>query len=66
MKRITTGRSKGVLVLTGLSQGDADGEVVGSNINCIAMKKLVFAPDEEIFMDAQRIYLPSLAHAWCT
>ena len=53
-------------MLTGLGQGDAHGEVLRSKINSIALKKFVFAPDEEIFMDAQRISLPSLAQAWST
>ena len=59
-------RAKGVLVLTGLGSGDACGEVLRSKIDSIALNEFVFAPDEEIFMDATGTSLPSAGQAWST
>ena len=57
---------KGVFVLTGLGSGDTRGEVLRSKINTIALYEFVFAPDEEIFMDATGTSLPSQGQAWST
>ena len=59
-------RAKRVLVLTGLGSGDARGEVLRSKIDSIALTEFVFAPDEEIFMDATGTSLPSPGQAWST
>ena len=59
-------RAKGVFVFTGLGSGDAPGEVLRSKINSIALNEFVFAPDEEIFMDATGTSLPSPGQAWST
>ena len=64
--KIIADRAKGLLVLTGLVSGDARGEVVRSKIDSIALKEFVFAPDEEIFMDATGTSLPSPGQAWST
>ena len=53
-------------MLTGLGSGDARGEVLRSKINSIALNQFVFAPDEEIFMDATGTSLPSPGQAWST
>ena len=59
-------RAKGVLVVTGLGSGDARGEVLRSKIDSFALSEFVFAPDEEIFMDAMGTSLPSPGQAWST
>ena len=59
-------RAKGVLVLTGLGSGAARGEVRRSRIDSISLNEFVFAPDEEIFMDATGTSLPSPGQAWST
>ena len=64
VNKIIADRAKGVLVLTGLSSGDAHGEVMRSKIGSIALNEFVFGPDEEIFMDAMRSPLPSPGQAW--
>ena len=63
MNKIIADRAKGVLVLTRLGSGDTRGEVVRSNIDYIALNELLFAPDEEIFIDAARTSLPSPGQA---
>ena len=50
-------------MLTGLGSGAARGEVLRSKIDSIALNKFVFAPDEEIFMDATGTSLPSPGQA---
>ena len=62
VNKIISDRAKGVLVLTGLGSG----EVLRSKIDSIALKEFVFAPDEEIFMDATGTSLPSPGQAWST
>ena len=59
-------RAKAVLLVTGLSSGDAHGEVLRSKIDSIALNEFVFGPDEEIFMDAMGSPLPSPGQAWST
>ena len=66
VNKIIANRAKGVLVLTGLGSRDAHGEVVRSKIHSIAWNEFVFALDEEIFMDATGISLPSPGQAWST
>ena len=51
-------------MLTRLGQWDAHGEYLRSKIDSIALNEFVFAPDEEIFMDATEIALPSPGQAW--
>ena len=53
-------------MLTGLGSGDARGEVLISKMDSITLKEFVFAPDEEIFMDATGTSLPSAGQAWST
>ena len=66
VNKIIADRAKGVLVLTGLGSGDAPGEVLRFKIDSIALNEFVFAPDEEIFMDATGTSLPSPGRAWST
>ena len=66
VNKIIADRAKGVLVLTGLSSGEARGEVLRYKIDSIALAEFVFAPNEEIFMDTMRTSLPSPGHAWST
>ena len=66
VNKIIADRAKGVLVLTGLGSGEADGEVLRSKIDSIALNEFSFAPDEEIFMDAMGTSLPSPGRAWST
>ena len=57
-------RAKGVLVLTGLGSGEAQGEVLRSKMDSIPLKEFVFAPNEEKFMDATCTSLRSPGQAW--
>ena len=66
MNKIIADRAKGVLVLTGLGQGDAHGEVLRSKNDSITLNEFAFAQDEEIFMDPTAISLPSPGQAWST
>ena len=61
VNKIIADRAKGVLVLTGLTSGDARGKVLRSKIDSIALNEFVLAPDEEIFLAATRtsLSLPS-------
>ena len=53
-------------MLTGLGSGDACGEFLTSEIDSSALNEFVFAPDEEIFMNATGTSLPSPGQAWST
>ena len=64
VNQIIADRAKGVLVLTGLGLEDAHGEVLRSKIHSIVLNQFVFAPDEEIFMDAMGSPLPYPGQAW--
>ena len=66
VNKIIADRAKGVLVLTGLGSGAARCEVLRSKNDSIPLNEFVFAPDEEIFMDATGTSLPSSGQAWST
>ena len=66
MNKIIADRDKGVLLLTGHGSGDARGKVLRSKIDSMALNEFVFAPHEEIFMDATGTSLPSPGQAWST
>ena len=50
-------------MFTRLRSGDARGELLVFKTDSIALKEFVFAPDEEIFMDATGTSLPSPGQA---
>ena len=58
VNKIIADRIKGISVLTGLGSGDAHGEVLRSKIDSIGLNEFVFAPDEDISMDAMGSPLP--------
>ena len=66
VNEIIADRGKGVWVLTGPDSGDACGKVLRSKIDFIRLNKFLFAPDEEIFMDATGTSVPSRGQAWST
>ena len=66
VKKIFADRAKVVLVLTGLGSGDSRGEVLRSKIDSVALNEFVFAPDEQIFMDATGTSLLSPGQARST
>ena len=53
-------------MLTGPGSGDACGEVLRSNIDSIALNEFVFAPDEEIFINAMGTSLRLPGQVWST
>ena len=63
LTKIIADRAKDVFVFTRLSSGDAGGEVLVLKIDSIALNEFVFAPDEEIYMDATGTSLPSPGQA---
>ena len=66
INKIIADRAKGVLVQTRAGSRDAHGEVLRSKIDSTALHQFVSVPEEEIFMDATGIFLPSPGQAWST
>ena len=66
VEKIVADRAKGILVITGTRFTPCPLEGLKSTLDPITMNEMSFGPEEELFIDAKGVSLPSLGQAWGT
>ena len=66
MEKIVTDRAKGILVITGIGFTPCPLEGIKSTLDSITLNEMSFGPEEELFIDAKSLSMPSLGQAWGT
>ena len=64
VEKIIADRAKGILVITGIGSTPCPLEGLKSTLDCITLNEMSFGPEEELFMDAKGVSMPSLGQAW--
>ena len=59
-------RAKGILVITGIRSTPCPLEGLKSTLDSITLNEMSFGPEEELFIDAKDLSMPSLGQAWGT
>ena len=65
-EKIVADRAKGILVITGLGSTPCPLEGLRSTLDSITLNEMSFRPEEELFIDAKGVSMPSPGKAWCT
>ena len=66
LEKIVADRAKGVLVITGIGSTPCPLEGLKSTLDSITLNKMSFGPEEELFIDAKGLSMPSPGQAWGT
>ena len=66
VKEIVADRAKGVLVITGIRTTPCPLEGLKSTLASITLNEMSFGPEEELFIDAKGVSMPSPGQAWAT
>ena len=66
VEKIVTDRAKGILVITGIGSTPCPLEGLKSTLDSITLIEMSFGPEEELFIDAKGVSMPSLGQAWGT
>ena len=66
MGKIVADRAKGILVITGIGSTPCQLEGLKSTLDSITLNWMSFGQDEELFIDAKDVSLPSQGQAWGT
>ena len=66
MEKIVADRAKGVLVITGIGSTPCPLEGLKSRLDSITLNEISFTPEEELFIDAKGLSMPSPGQAWGT
>ena len=65
-KKIFADRAKGILVITGIASTPCPLEGLKSTLDSITLNEMSFGPEEELFIDAKCLSMPSPGQAWGT
>ena len=66
VEKIFADRAKGILVITGIGSGPCPLEGLKSMLESITLNEMSFGPEEELFIDAKGVSMPSRGQAWGT
>ena len=66
VEKIVADRAKGIPVITGIGSTPCPLEGLKSRLDSITLNEMSFGPEEELFMDAKGLSMPSPGHAWGT
>ena len=66
VEKIVADRAKGILVITGIGSTPCPLECLKSTLDFITLNEMSFGPEEELFIDAKGVSMPSLGQAWGT
>ena len=66
VEEIVADRAKGILVITGIGSTPCPLEDLKSTLDSITLNEMSFGPDEELFIDAKGVSMPSPGQAWGT
>ena len=66
VEKIVADRAKGILVITGIGSTPCPLEGLKSTLDSITLKEMSFGPEEELFIDAKGLSVPSPGQAWGT
>ena len=66
VEKIFADRAKGILVTTGIGSTPCPLEDLKSTLDSITLNEMSFGPEEEEFIDAKGLSMPSLGQAWGT
>ena len=66
VEKIIADRAKGILVITGIGSTPCPLEGLKSTLGSITLNEMLFGPEEELFIDAKGVSMPSPGQAWGT
>ena len=66
VEKIVADKAKGILVITGIGSAPCPLEGLKSMLDSITLNKMSFEPEEELFIDAKGLSMPSPGQAWST
>ena len=66
VEKIVADRAKGILVITGIESSPCPLEGLKSTLDSITLNEMSFGPEEELFIDAKGLSMPSPVQAWGT
>ena len=66
VEKIIADRAKGILVITGIGSTPCPLEGLKSTLDSITLNEMSFGPEEELFIDAKGVSMPSPGQAWGT
>ena len=66
VENIVADRAKGILVITGIGSTPCPLEGLKSTLDSITLNEMSFGPEEELFLDAKGLSMPSPGQAWGT
>ena len=66
MEKIVADRAKGILVITGIGSSPCPLEGLKSTLDSITLNEMSFGPEEELFIDAKGVSMPSPGQVWGT
>ena len=66
VEKIVADRAKGILVITGIGSTPCPLEGLKSTLDSITLNQMSFGPEEELFVDAKGLSMPSPGQAWGT
>ena len=64
--KIIADRAKGILVITGIGSSPCPLEGLKPTLDPITLNKMLFSPEEPLFIDAKGVSMPSPGQAWGT
>ena len=66
VEKIVADGAKGILVITGIGSTPCPRESLESTLDSITLNEMSFGPEEELFIDAEGLSMPSPGQAWGT
>ena len=66
VEKIVADRAKRILVITGIGSTPCPLEGLKSTLDSITLNEMSFGPEEELFIDAKGVSMPSPGQAWGT
>ena len=66
VEKMVADRAKKILVITGIGSTPCPLEGLKSTLDSITLNEMSFRPEEELFIDAKGVAMPSLGQAWGT
>ena len=66
VEKIVADRARGILVITCIESNPCPLEDLKSTLNSITLNEMSFGPEEELFIDAKGLPMPSPGQAWGT
>ena len=66
VEKIVADRAKGILVITGIGSKPCPLEGLKSTLDSITLNEMSFGPEEELFIDAKGLSMPSPGQVWAT